>query len=315
MCIFGWRAVCVWVCVCMRGSVCVCEWSACVCVCVCEWEGGKHVTWLTKILHVATTTPTPPKETITDRSMLRCIHQCILKILYRHMRSHTHKHIFRHLYIHTPAHAHAHVHARAHAHAHALVHAHVHAHAYAIYTGTQRHRDTETQRDRDTHTGQRETHMRHQEGDERSDHPWMLFPELWSPSWLFDAKLHDKFHGIRRVSNPATRQDLAARTWGVFWYQSKIPVLFEIMVQIKQKKGTGVESPSPRSFSGGRTLVMEIASMAPMDTISIGPILHQKSPAFLHEMFFVLNISMLAGIMITYINMCVSMRGCTHTQS
>ena len=28
-------------------------------------------------------------------------------------------------------------------------------------------------------------------------------------------------------------------------------VLFEIMVQIKQKRGIGVESPSPRSFSGG----------------------------------------------------------------
>jgi len=25
-------------------------------------------------------------------------------------------------------------------------------------------------------------------------------------------------HGIRRVSNPATRKDLAARTWGVCWY-------------------------------------------------------------------------------------------------
>jgi len=60
------------------------------------------------------------------------------------------------------------------------------------------------------------------------------------------------------VSNPTTRKDLAARTWGVFWYSSKIPVLFEIMVQIKQKRGTGVERPSPRSkkaytyrFSGG----------------------------------------------------------------
>jgi len=62
---------------------------------------------------------------------------------------------------------------------------------------------------------------------------------------------HEKLHGIRRVSNPATRKDLAARTWGVFWYESKIPVLFEIMVHIKQKRGTGVESPSPRSFSGG----------------------------------------------------------------
>ena len=30
-------------------------------------------------------------------------------------------------------------------------------------------------------------------------------------------------------------------------------VLFEMMVQIKQKMGIGVENPSPRSFSGGRT--------------------------------------------------------------
>jgi len=29
---------------------------------------------------------------------------------------------------------------------------------------------------------------------------------------------HEKLHGIRRVSNPATRKDLDARTWGVFWY-------------------------------------------------------------------------------------------------
>jgi len=28
-------------------------------------------------------------------------------------------------------------------------------------------------------------------------------------------------------------------------------VLFEIMVKIKQKRGIGVETPSPRSFSGG----------------------------------------------------------------
>jgi len=28
--------------------------------------------------------------------------------------------------------------------------------------------------------------------------------------------------------------------------------LFEITVQIKQKRGIGVENPSPRSFSGGK---------------------------------------------------------------
>jgi len=50
------------------------------------------------------------------------------------------------------------------------------------------------------------------------------------------------------VSNPVTRKDLAARTWGVFWYSSKCPVLFETMVQIKQKRGHGVETPHPRRF-------------------------------------------------------------------
>jgi len=60
--------------------------------------------------------------------------------------------------------------------------------------------------------------------------------------------MHEKLLRITRVSNPAARKDLAARTWGVFWYCSKIPVLFEIMVQIKQKRGTGVKTPSLGSF-------------------------------------------------------------------
>jgi len=50
------------------------------------------------------------------------------------------------------------------------------------------------------------------------------------------------------VSNPATSKDLAARTWGVFWYSSKIPILFETMVQINPKRGTGVKTPSLKSF-------------------------------------------------------------------
>jgi len=37
----------------------------------------------------------------------------------------------------------------------------------------------------------------------------------------------------------------------VFWYYSKVQVLFEIMIPIKEKRGIGVENPSPRSFSGG----------------------------------------------------------------
>ena len=63
---------------------------------------------------------------------------------------------------------------------------------------------------------------------------------------------HEKLLGRTWVSNPATRKDRAARTWDVFWYWSKIPVLFEIIVQIKQKRGTGVKTPSPRSFWCGQ---------------------------------------------------------------
>ena len=32
---------------------------------------------------------------------------------------------------------------------------------------------------------------------------------------------HEKLLGTTWVSNPATIKDLAARNWGVFWYQSK----------------------------------------------------------------------------------------------
>ena len=63
---------------------------------------------------------------------------------------------------------------------------------------------------------------------------------------------HEKLLGMTWVSNPATRKVLTARTWGVFWYYSKIPVLFEIMVYIKQKRGTGVKTLSLRSFWCGR---------------------------------------------------------------
>jgi len=65
---------------------------------------------------------------------------------------------------------------------------------------------------------------------------------------LLNALPHEKLHGITWVSNPATRKDLVARTWGVILYYSEISVLFEIMVQIKQKRGTGVKIPSPRNF-------------------------------------------------------------------
>ena len=50
---------------------------------------------------------------------------------------------------------------------------------------------------------------------------------------------HEELLGITWVSNPATRKDLPGRTWSVFWLKSKIQVLFEIMVQNKQKGAQG----------------------------------------------------------------------------
>ena len=71
---------------------------------------------------------------------------------------------------------------------------------------------------------------------------------LWRLSSKDCSLPHEHLLETQRVSNPATRKDLAARTLGVFWYWSKISVQFAIMVQIKQKKGTGVGHPPPRSL-------------------------------------------------------------------
>ena len=73
-------------------------------------------------------------------------------------------------------------------------------------------------------------------------------------------KLLGIIDGITWVSNPATRKDLAASTWGVFWYQTKVPILFKIMVQIKQKRGTGVKNPSPKSLWCGVILTRDRAT-------------------------------------------------------
>ena len=53
---------------------------------------------------------------------------------------------------------------------------------------------------------------------------------------------HEVLLAITWVSKPATRKDLAARTWGVFWYSSKIPVLLEIMVPINKRGVQGSKS-------------------------------------------------------------------------
>jgi len=37
----------------------------------------------------------------------------------------------------------------------------------------------------------------------------------------------------------------AARTWGVFWNESKLPDLFGVILPIKQKTSIGVQNPPP----------------------------------------------------------------------
>ena len=54
--------------------------------------------------------------------------------------------------------------------------------------------------------------------------------------------------GTQRVSIPVNRKNLAARIWGMFWYKSKIPVLFGLMVQIDHQGGAVVKTPPPRNF-------------------------------------------------------------------
>jgi len=76
-----------------------------------------------------------------------------------------------------------------------------------------------------------------------------------------------------RVSNPATRKDLSARTWDVFWYQSKCPVLFEIMVPANQTK-EGSRGRKPVS----KKLFVRVQSM-PSDRIflqSFSPGVHRE---------------------------------------
>ena len=48
--------------------------------------------------------------------------------------------------------------------------------------------------------------------------------------------------------DPGNQEGPCARTWRMFWYNANMPVLFALMVQIKQKRDTGVKNPAPRSF-------------------------------------------------------------------
>jgi len=66
--------------------------------------------------------------------------------------------------------------------------------------------------------------------------------------WSYMYIPHQNLLGTKRVSNPATRKDLAAMMWGVFWYTSICPFSSKLMVQIKQKSGHGVENLPPKSF-------------------------------------------------------------------
>ena len=61
---------------------------------------------------------------------------------------------------------------------------------------------------------------------------------------------HEKLVGVRRVSNPSTSIDPGSLKVS-FLALIKMQVLFEIMVQIKQKRGIGVGNPSSRSILGG----------------------------------------------------------------
>jgi len=91
---------------------------------------------------------------------------------------------------------------------------------------------------------------------------------------------HEKLLGITWVSNPATNKDLAARTRSVFWYESKIPVLFEIMVKIKQKRGTGVKNSSPKIFWCGLQLGSSCGLFAGLKLVGLSPAnCPAKSPA------------------------------------
>ena len=67
-------------------------------------------------------------------------------------------------------------------------------------------------------------------------------------------------------------------------------VLFEIMVQIKQKRGIGVENPSPRSFSGGvenslyiESICRELSMAMYCRDLSIFLAI-KSSPTFLHAL-------------------------------
>jgi len=46
-------------------------------------------------------------------------------------------------------------------------------------------------------------------------------------------------------------------------------VLFEMMVQIKQNMGIGVETPSPRSFSGGHTKGLLVCMLTNTQTVCL----------------------------------------------
>jgi len=72
-----------------------------------------------------------------------------------------------------------------------------------------------------------------------------------------DSLIHQTDHTALKASwnlagvEPGNQERPGARTWDMFWYKSKWPVLFEIVVQIKTKEGHGVENPPPRSFCCG----------------------------------------------------------------
>ena len=83
------------------------------------------------------------------------------------------------------------------------------------------------------------------------------FPSLirvrssWDQNSIFD-EIRPRYKMGQRQLHILDQFSFKKKTWRfVEGYKLHLPLLFEIMVQIKQKRGTGVKNPSPRSFWWG----------------------------------------------------------------
>ena len=62
---------------------------------------------------------------------------------------------------------------------------------------------------------------------------------------------HQNLLGSHRVSTSPLKTQRVSTPAHPFWYKSKVHFSFDLMVQIKQKRGYGVENPHLGRFSGG----------------------------------------------------------------